>query len=149
MEVMGDGNEDSNNERCVKMLLKVARSKIEGESPDEALAALLHAVRITQGEEAIFGILDAAKKRAEDEAENEDDSLEQARRMSGMLLRDTNTMLYERGEQTILKDAFEDGSSVVCSVCSSLVPRVRYKQHQLYWCENVTGGGSSDDEMRE
>ncbi len=94
-----------------------------------------------------MGILDTAKQRADEEAENKEDSLEQARRMSAILINDSNTLLYEQGMETILKDAFEDGSSVVCQACSSLVPRIRFRQHQLYWCEKVTGGGLDEDDV--
>ena len=128
------------NEEVVKLLLKQARSNIEDSSPNDALAALLHAIRLTQGEEAIVGILDQAKAKADEEQQiyNENDHLEIARRMSILLTKDESTVLYERGDENLLKEAFEDGSSVVCAACNSLVPRERFLQHQLYWCENAS-----------
>ncbi len=53
----------------MKLLLKQARSNIEDSSPNDALAALLHAIRLTQGEEAIVGILDQAKAKADEETQ--------------------------------------------------------------------------------
>ena len=126
------------NTEAVRMLLTIARSKIEEESPNDALSALLQAIRITQGEGAILGILDAAKRQAEEESATDEDALSAAKRMLVMLVKDTSTLLYERGDEHILRDAFQDGSSVVCKGCNSLVPRARFTQHQLYWCLNAS-----------
>ena len=133
-------DEQQLKQEAVKLLLKVARSKIEGAEPLDALSALLHAIRLTQGEEAIVGVLESAKKQAELEADCDEDALEAAQRMCQLLVRDKTTLLYERGDQQILKDAFEDGSSVVCKRCSALVPRLRMTMHSLYWCVDVAGG---------
>ena len=142
----GDGGDAGLNAEAVKMLLKVARSKIEDAEPTDALSALLHAIRLTQGEAAIIGVLEMAKQQAGAEMEEggEEDALEAARRMSVLLVNDQQTMLYERGDEEILRQAFEDGSSVVCTRCNALVPRSRFTQHQLYWCEEATGG---EDDM--
>jgi len=96
------------------MLLRQARTKIETDKADDALAALLHAVRLTQGEDAIMSVLVNAKKQADLEAEErcQVDELELGRCMSAHLTADENALLWKRGEENILKDAFEDGSSV-------------------------------------
>jgi len=131
---------------AVRMLLKVARSKIEDAEPTDALSALLHAIRLTRGEEAIVGVLEMAKRQAEIEAGCKEDSLLVARRMAVLLVSDDSTMLYERGDEHILRQAFEDGSSVVCKSCNALVPRSRFTQHQLYWCERACGGEDGMDD---
>lgn len=81
-------------------------------------------------------VLREAKERADEEYERQSmvNTLKQAREISRRLINE-ETLLSERGEQIILKDAFEDGSSVVCSKCGSLIPRVRAQNHSLYWCE--------------
>lgn len=137
------------NEEAVKMLLKIAREEIGSgtEDPTQALSALLHAIRLTQGEEAITTVLDNAKKQAEKENPDlsDEDMMKAAQRMTHALITNTSTLLYEQGNETILKDAFEDGSSVVCSSCEALVPRSRFRQHQAFWCE-VTAGKDSDED---
>jgi hypothetical protein len=132
-----NANSNNMNSDNVRMLLNIARSKIEGESPNDALAALLHAICLTQGEEAIMNVLEVAKRNVDADADavSEEDAMEAAHRMLAVLVRDESTLLYERGEEHILRDAFQDGSSVVCIKCSSLIPRARFLQHQLYWCE--------------
>ena len=55
--------------------------------------------------------------------------------ISRRLVADSATILSERGEQDILKDAFEDGSSVVCTKCGALIPRLRCDEHSKYWCD--------------
>ena len=151
----GADAEHSLQEQCVGQLLRVARAKIsEGEGgAEDALAALLHAVRITQGEDAIMDVLEGAKRRADEEAAASEhaDSHAVALRVSRLLEADKTTLLYEQGLSQVLRSAFEDGSSVVCSACNALVPRARFAQHQLYWCEHATGGeddldSESDDD---
>ena len=151
----GADAEHSLQEQCVGQLLRVARAKIsEGEGgAEDALAALLHAVRITQGEDAIMDVLEGAKRRADEEAAASEhaDAHTVALRMSRLLEADKTTLLYEQGLSQVLRSAFEDGSSVVCSACNALVPRARFTQHQLYWCEHATGGeddlnSESDDD---
>ena len=135
---MDSGSDDTRatEELKVRMLLQCARANIADLNPDTALAALIHAVKLTQGEDAIISALDRAKEEASANARARDiDDLEIAQRVSLNLVQDTGTVLYERGEESILKDAFEDGSSVVCALCKSLVPRDRFLQHKLYWCD--------------
>ena len=136
----GEDGERALQEQAVTTLLRVARSKISEADEEGALAALLHAVRLTQGESAIQGVLDTAKARADAEATDAEDARTVALRMSALLVADTSTVLYQRGQEGLLQAAFEDGSSVVCSQCDALVPRARFMQHKLYWCEHATGG---------
>ena len=126
----------------VELLLAETRKKIADENPNEALAALLEAVRLTQGEGAIMGILDKAKAQLREEADreeaegpSEEELFAAARRMSAYLQRDESTILFDAGRTDILRDAFEDGSSVVCQACGSLIPRARAENHSKFWCE--------------
>ena len=52
------------NDKAVELLLLETRKSIADENPNEALSSLLEAIRISQGEEAIMGILDAAHLEA-------------------------------------------------------------------------------------
>mmetsp|Transcript_18394 Transcript_18394/g.30824 ORF Transcript_18394/g.30824 Transcript_18394/m.30824 type:complete len:140 (+) Transcript_18394:24-443(+) len=131
--------------RAVEMLLTISKSEIEDRNPQQALAALLHAVRLTRGEDAIMDVLNQAKIRARDDVDKRfmTENLNEAYRISAMLL-EQETMLSERGEQEILKDAFEDGSSVLCTNCGGLVARDRMESHSQYWCSAIDP--TNDDE---
>lgn len=123
---------------AVEMLLNITRSRIEESNPEQALAALLHAVRITRGESAIIGVLSEARRRATAEIDQQvmRESYEQAKRVSEELMRQ-DTFLSERGEEEILKDAFEDGSSLVCMKCGGLVAKARWESHSQFWCPSI------------
>ena len=41
------------------------------------------------------------------------------------------------GSELILKDAFEDGSSLICTRCSGLVARERWTVHCTFWCPAI------------
>ncbi|KAL3935114.1 MAG: hypothetical protein SGBAC_009306 [Bacillariaceae sp.] len=51
------------------------------------------------------------------------------------LLADRSTYLFQMGQQHILQQAMEDGSSIVCRRCNGMVPIKRWHQHQQYWCQ--------------
>ena len=138
------------NNAAVEMLLQYAKKEIDDgmDDPSNALSALLHAIRLTQGEDAIINVLDQAKQRAEQENPHMSDreKLQANHKMARALVANTSTLLYEQGNENILREAFEDGSSVICSACDSLVPRSRFNQHQLHWCEaNASKNEDSDD----
>ena len=121
--------------QAVEMLLSITRSEIADNKPQQALAALLHVIRLTRGEDAIMEVLDNAKHKATIEIDQMilTENLNEARRIS-LLLLEQDSILSEREEQEILKDAFEDGSSVYCVKCGDLVSRLRWDAHQQYWC---------------
>ena len=124
--------------QAVELLLNITRSNIADSNPEQALAALLHAVRITRGENAIFDVLNQARERATAEIDQQvlRESYEQARLVSEDLMRQ-NTFLSERGEEDILRDAFEDGSSLVCVKCGGLVAKIRWESHKALWCPAI------------
>lgn len=127
--------EDLND--VVSILLNHTKLKISEGCGDDALASLLHAIRLTSGEASILSILDDAKKRR-------DESLTEATKaMDVMLL--TDSMLSERGDEYLLSDAFQDGSSLICVKCHGLVPKARLNVHTQYWCPASTVTEFSDD----
>ena len=95
-----------------------------------------------------FEVLDEAKRRCSStlDARFAQQNYEQARRISQMLM-EQDTLLSERGDETILKDAFEDGSSLLCTKCGGLVAKVRWESHSQFWCSSLSGG--NDEEMTE
>lgn len=131
------------NTATVEQLLAKTRKNIINENPSEALSALLEAVRLTQGEDAVTEILDKTKMNMPDLTDvehavvNEEDMVVAARKMSAYLQNDEKSILFEISRTDILRDAFEDGSSVVCKACGSLIPRARADNHSKFWCDAV------------
>lgn len=127
------------NDLCsaVELLLTLSRDQISEGKPFDALSSVVHAIVLTQGEDALVSVLDAAKRRADRDHEIQymEAALAEAQEISRRLMDDNSTILSERGDQEILRDAFEDGSSVVCIKCNSLIRRDRSEEHSKYWCE--------------
>jgi formamidopyrimidine-DNA glycosylase len=46
------------------------------------------------------------------------------------------------GSEQILRDAFEDGSSVICTRCGGLVKSVRWEAHSSTWCPAIQDADS-------
>lgn len=89
--------------------------------------------------------LDQAKKQAErDSTMSAAEMRRTLERITAALVSDPNTLLYEQGCEDILADAFKDGSSVVCTACDALVPRDRFEQHRVYWCEKADNAEVED-----
>lgn len=127
-------------ERVVGLLLDHTRSKIAEGCKDDALAALLHAIRISTGEDSIISIIDKAKKKVEcDYSLNQNSAAITAATdaLKMMLLQDS--FLSERGQEDILRDAFEDGSSIICQKCNGLVSQSRWNAHRMSWCPSIAG----------
>ena len=162
MSNKGEGKEKEKTD-AVKLLLERSRSSIEDGDKDDALASLLHAIRLTSGEASILGILDAAKKKIDEEYANRGlkTQIRGARdALEDLLERSADSIIGERmcqksclfvfdhstsdpfstscslagGDDDILHDAFVDGSSVVCTKCGSLIARSRSEAHGLKWC---------------
>lgn len=127
-------------ERVVGILLNHTRSKISEGNKDDALAALLHAIRISSGENSIVRILDQAKRKVDDDYTLRDQSLAIAKATNAIkIMLEEDSFLSERGEEDILRDAFEDGSSIICQKCGGLVPHTRWDAHKLSWCPSLGG----------
>ena len=99
----------------------------------QALAALVAAVRIKDGDGAATALLERGRALFQ-EREGTDAERDHAL----MALSDDNSLLKERGAETILNDAFSDGSSVLCRQCAGLVARGRWEAHKTQWCTAIT-----------
>ena len=142
-----NGESSESIERVVGLLLDHTRSKIAEGSKVDALAALLHAIRISSGEDSIISIIDKAKKKVEGDYSLNQNSAAIAAATDAlkmMLLQDS--FLSERGQEDILRDAFEDGSSIICQKCNGLVSQSRWKAHSLSWCPSIVGQMSIDSD---
>lgn len=127
---------DVEKEAIVAELLSMSHERVAEGDGQHALALVLDVIRMTQGEGAIMGILEQAKRKADIEFEKSREIAEiKAAREVCRTLVDGDTILAERGEEDILVDAFKDGSSLVCQRCQSLIARSRAEQHLKYWCQ--------------
>ena len=143
----GSGEKESPDsiEKVVGMLLDHTRSKISEGSKEDALAALLHAIRISSGEDSIIRILDQAKKRVDDDyaLRGHSSAVTNAANAIRRIL-EQDSFLSERGEEDILRDAFEDGSSIICQQCGGLVSQARWEAHRNSWCPSLEGNMDID-----
>ena len=94
--------------------------------------------------------MDEAKRRADARYNSEvERQTDVARSMVTNLLQQ-DTLLSEIGDEDLLRQAFEDGSSVVCRRCQALVPAARWEQHRDVWCSAIPekdDEGSDDDDF--
>ena len=125
-------------EKMVESLLSFARAEIQSDRPNEALNAVVHAIRLSRGEEGIAAVLVEARKRSEaaHEAQRMERAIAEADQISRALMRE-KSLLAEQGLQDFLKDAFMDGSSVVCHMCGQLIARDRWTSHSELWCPSL------------
>lgn len=141
----GTGESPESIEKVVGMLLEHTRSKILEGSKTDALATLLHAIRISSGEDSIIRILDQAKKRVDDDYNLRDQSLAVTNAANAIKrILEGDSFLSEMGQENILRDAFEDGSSIICQKCSGLVSQSRWEAHKNSWCPCLEGELSID-----
>lgn len=124
----------------ISYLIDYAKQNYES-NPTDSLLALMQALTLNGGKEAA----DQAMARVKSELGSEiadhvldrQGRMERAVKIVEEMLQDETTMLYQQGNQHILKQAMEDGSSVVCSKCNGMVPASRWQQHQEYWCDAI------------
>ncbi len=62
----------------------------------------------------------------------------------------SDSLLVETGDEDILIDAFQDGSSVICQRCHGLISVERAEAHATRWCPALEGNSNmSDDDSDE
>lgn len=142
----GSTGTDNNSSRVEKLLQKSRESLASGK-PNDALNTVVDAIRIVHGADNIMKILDNAKYaakisqiRAEKEAEirNQGNELAKARKACEELVQRPSILADNcDGSEEILQQAFEDGSSVICTRCHGLVSRVRWPAHCEFWCPAI------------
>lgn len=146
--------------RSMMAHLDLARVKLaEGKGP-EALQIVMQVIRATKGDAAMFDTLNRMKHQIDQHEAAEaganqlcaqleescfidEDSIEEAERLC-RILENQDTILSERGQEDILRDAFEDGSSVVCTNCGDLISRARWRAHLDKWCSKLPHNAGDD-----
>lgn len=137
------------DEELVEKLLETTRARIAAGDRDNALAALINAICLTRGEDKVLETLQAAKEREErrvtTEAHNNRrlrQSIDEALAASKKLV-EAPSLLQDLGDEDLLRQAFEDGSSVICQRCNGLVPFARWGAHCELWCPAIDNGEDS------
>ena len=150
--------EEQRRKMAVEQLVDLARLAIDNNDSEKALAYALNAARLSSGgdEDALMKCLDTAKSRASIQRQyimnNYNYTEEQASKYAaaraicddmisrGSIMQDH----YKEGQgDKILKDAMEDGSSLVCVRCGALIARSRLEQHKKYWCDKIDSNNNN------
>ena len=156
----GSHTVDAATQRQIEALLRLSKEKVEAGDGQGAIQAALQAATLSSGgdEQAVFRCLDAAKTKAESGrtaayrrgAQNEEEAAQMAAAATiceDMLRR--TSILKDEGDEEILRDAMEDGSSVVCVRCGGLVARTRWDAHRDMWCPKWEASGDIEDATME
>jgi hypothetical protein len=145
-------------EVAVKELLVRTKEGIANGDRDAALASIVSAISLTRGPDMILSTLQTAKDRARDELEMQrkielaynNALVDMVEENSSKLIGD-DSILKDRddGSVEILRDAFEDGSSVICIKCSALVKANRWEAHRDMWCPMLADEEKSHMEIHD
>jgi hypothetical protein len=95
-------------------------------------------------------VLDHAKEQADARYDAEVQKQTDVARSMVQSLLQQDTLLQEVGDEDLLRQAFEDGSSVICRRCQALVNGARWEQHRDVWCsaiEETDNDSGSDGDM--
>ena len=121
-------------------------------NPTEALAALMQAMTLNTGKASADRAMEHLRVELGDDIMNHVGShsarMERAMAIVDDLLHDSTTFLYQSGQQDLLRQTMEDGSSVVCVKCNAVVGSTRWQQHQQFWCQAIQQDVESDEEER-
>jgi hypothetical protein len=131
-----------------------ARARLDVGDADGALGFALAAVKFSAGGnfQAIAHALDAAKAKAQEDRarvmrnypgiSEADASLVAAADAVRDDMLSRPSMLADRGKSSLLREAMEGGTEVVCIRCGGLVARHRAEAHRTTWCPRL-----DDDEV--
>ena len=110
-------------------------------NPTDSLLALVQALRLNNGQHSADQAIERIRRElgsdVADHVLNRQGRLERAQQTMQAVISDESTMLYQQGNQHLLQQAMEDGSSVVCAKCQAMIPATRWQPHQEFWCEAI------------
>jgi hypothetical protein len=136
-------DDDGDQSAIIQRLLELSRSQISAGNGQQALEAVIRSIVANSGEESVMRILSAANNRAKLEKERE--IRETVARCCEQLV-ESDSLLCEMGQEDILLDAFQDGSSVICQKCQGLISVDRAEAHAKRWCPALTNTIEEDDD---
>lgn len=125
---------EEGSEEVAEVVIK-AREALRKGNAFKALEHVVLAIQKTRGEGAILQVLDEAKKAAKERGYMTEEEFAE---LNGTLEGADATeepIISERGKEQILRDAYADGSSILCKRCGALVPVKRKSNHDQFWCE--------------
>jgi hypothetical protein len=136
--------------QLVQHILNMSRRHVDQGDRDAALGLVIQAIRLTRGEEGVLEVLTQAREAAERGREShgndvEEDPMDVALRAIQNVI-DAPSLLGDRqdGSEEILRDAFQDGSSIICKQCGGLVKGDRWEAHRDYWCDALPKEDNDD-----
>ena len=109
----------------------------------DALSALMEAVAIDAGPAAAHAAAARVRDRLGGDLSDAIDAAARARRAEEVvaeMLRDESTLLHQRGKAHLLRQAMEDGRSIVCQRCGAMIKADQWRQQQEFWCKANTDG---------
>ena len=134
----------------IAQLIQYAQANYES-NPTDSLLALMQALKMNSGQASADQAME--RIRAElgsdvaDHVLDRQGRLDRATQMAQEMLSDESTLLFQQGNQHILQQAMEDGSSVVCSKCNAMIPAARWQPHRDFWCQEAIT--DEDDEAKD
>lgn len=129
-------------EELIGKLIEESRRLVSEGSGSAALETLIKAIIANTGEQSVMRILDAANERAKLEKQKE---IRQMMRKCCEDLVQADSLLAEVGDENLLVEAFQDGSSVICQRCNGLVAVDRADAHSKFWCPALEGNEEDGD----
>eukprot|EP00977_Amphora_coffeiformis_P010561 scaffold2482_cov166-Amphora_coffeaeformis.AAC.27 len=142
-------NQSSSSSEHIAQLLQYAWTNYESH-PTDALLALLQALQLNSGQASATQAMERIRQELGSDIANHvldrQGRIERAMRMVQQLLADESTLLFQQGNQHLLQQAMEDGSSVVCTKCNGMIPAARWQQHAQYWCSENNNENQDDEE---
>ncbi|KAK4428900.1 hypothetical protein Salat_1189900 [Sesamum alatum] len=141
----------------VRNLLAMARQLVDQGKPSQALQAVVMAMKIQGGDEAVSQALSRARElyinKVQASAAADQlaslfaecaiaEAIPSQPQLSQHKMDDHSTepdpqgtsILAETGRKQVVLDAFSDGSSFVCLQCGGLVSNHRKEEHFAFWC---------------
>ncbi|CAA2982234.1 uncharacterized protein LOC111409030 [Olea europaea var. sylvestris] len=142
---------------AVRNLLIMARQLIDQNKPSQSLQAVVMAMRLQGGDEAVSQALNRARELYRNKVQASAAADELASLFAECAIAEAmpsqyessqhpviarsiepnvqgTCILSETGRKQIVLDAFSDGSSFVCLQCGGLVSNHRKEEHYAFWC---------------
>ncbi|CAI9777751.1 unnamed protein product [Fraxinus pennsylvanica] len=142
---------------AVRNLLIMARQLIDQNKPSQSLQAVVMAMRLQGGDEAVSQALNRARELYRNKVQASAAADELASLFAECAIAEAmpsqyessqhhviaqsiepdvqgTSILSESGRKQIVLDAFSDGSSFVCLQCGGLVSNNRKEEHCAFWC---------------
>jgi hypothetical protein len=144
---MSKANEQELVDEAKRLLVASGNAERDVARAMQALAALVSAVRLKDGEHAASALLERGRAMFQ---EREGTDFERDEALEAF--ENQESLLKERGAEGILEAAFVDGSSVLCRKCAGLVARSRWNAHKTQWCPALANqldqadGSAGDDD---